>query len=397
MIKRTIVWMAGLLLVILGINFQTVENGFTHTAVGKAVSVCTSTGWDATLSVTNDPGNFGPATLSGTGTALDGNYAQGQTKSFVRHSDFSTASTGFSNGKMVWSNDGHVQTGIGATANRPANCVKPEVKDASADVNTTPGTCESAGTATSTQQNATLDSPLDTSVGTHTASWTSPQGHLFPNGTHHFSKPYTVEGANNALCKVCTACNLPVKDTTAPDTTVCKGILTNGVYNNVLVPNGADCTIVNGYVNGDVNGTGAHSLVLGGTDVRGNVVADDTWNFTMGATNTTCSADPRVGGSVYARGAHNVVLCNLQVCHSVIINHASGRVHYKESRSNRLVVTGNNKFIKDGDPTHHRLDAIRLFDDQYHSKVIKNNKRPVDKRNLVHVGHLGGDKICRLV
>lgn len=384
--KRILFWVLGILLVTGGIETQTIQDSEAHvpgvTASCAGVHL-TGTNYDGSKQ------NKWSVTIAG--VTQSGTFGSSLDKTFpVPQAGATTAWSG-----TVQAYDGGYKETNGGNVG-PCG-TKPEVKDASADVTTTPGTCSAAGTAVATQQNATLDAPLDTSVGTHTAAWTSPTGHLFANSTHHYSKSYTVEGANNNLCAVCTACHLPYQTPTVAGTTYCKGILVGGVYDDIVVPHGADCTIVNGYVNGQVSAVNAHNLTLGNTDVRGSVVADGVWNLTIGSTNTVCSADPRIGGSLFVRGAHNVVLCNVQVCHAVYLKHLTGRVIYKASRSNRLVVTHNDTFVKDGSPSHHHLDSVRLFNDSYHTKVIRHNKRPVDRRNLHHVGRIGGSEPCRLV
>ncbi len=94
-----------------------------HEATISTDAWCTNTGWDATFSVTNDR-NYGQATLSGTGTTLDGTYGTSGTsksKTLVRHMSFTDGSTTVSHGTMTWS-DNYTQNDIGATVGRPANC-----------------------------------------------------------------------------------------------------------------------------------------------------------------------------------------------------------------------------------------------------------------------------------
>lgn len=192
----------------------------------------------------------------------------------------------------------------------------------------------------------------------------------------------------------CTACHLPRQSTDAPRVTECRGILVGGVYNTVEVRPGRDCTIVGGYVNGSINADGAHNVTLGDTTVRGSVYADRvSGTLTIGAVGSTCAADPMVGGSIYARYSHNVVLCNVQVCHGVFVQHSTGRIMVRESRMRRLVVTRNDTFVDDGSH-HHAPGLIRLHHDRAFRFLIGHNARPVDRRDLRHAGRITGGRVC---
>lgn len=97
-------------------------------------------------------------------------------------------------------------------ADDPA-CQKAE---ATAAVSITPGTCDTAGSASVTGLlHATLDGTLDTTPGAHTANFTATSGYKFANGTKHLAVNYTVPPKSDSDGDGCA-----VKDATASVTVV---------------------------------------------------------------------------------------------------------------------------------------------------------------------------------
>lgn len=120
-------------------------------------------------------------------------------------------------------------------------------------------------------------------------------------------------------------------------------------------------------------------------------------DFTYGAVGSVCRFDPRVGGSLIARNAHNVLICNAEVCHDIDVQHSDGKITVRASRSRRIVVTGNRSFVTDGSAHHKHGSWIRLIDDRAQHYVVKGNApRHVDRARLHIVGRLGGAKVCRI-
>jgi hypothetical protein len=203
-----------------------------------------------------------------------------------------------------------------------------------------------------------------------------------PTGSKGWTKTYE---ANVGPCGTppppCDACHMVKKQTAAPEVTICRGVIVNQVLNDVQVRENGNCTLVNVYVNGSVNAEGAYNLTMGGSEVVGNVNADNmTGSLLIGSNDNDCSADPRVGGSVWARHSHNVILCHLQVCHSVVLTHDDGRMMVRDSTGRRLVVRHNDTFVKDGDPQHKALAGIRLFQDHFNYNLLHPNKRHLIRR-----------------
>ena len=108
-----------------GLVLMTAPAASAHVATITGSASCTTSGWDATFTVTNDNG-YGDATLTGTGTGLDGSYAQGAPKSITVHKASADASATVSGGSMAWSN--YTQANISKTVDRPGNCSTDEGK-----------------------------------------------------------------------------------------------------------------------------------------------------------------------------------------------------------------------------------------------------------------------------
>ena len=74
-------------------------------------------------------------------------------------------------------------------------------KDATAEVVLDEqATCLTSSTAKEATMFATLDAPLDLTVGTHDASFTADPGHFFADSSTHAVVPYTIKAADPLLC-----------------------------------------------------------------------------------------------------------------------------------------------------------------------------------------------------
>lgn len=71
-------------------------------------------------------------------------------------------------------------------------CEMPLPKDATASVTVVPPTCVTAGTATYAVAYATLNGPLNLTVGSHTATFAATSGHLFADGKSNLTVPYEI-------------------------------------------------------------------------------------------------------------------------------------------------------------------------------------------------------------
>jgi hypothetical protein len=91
---------------------------------------------------------------------------------------------------------------------------------------------------------------------------------------------------------------LGAKPVAPANDTTCVGTLPAGTYDNVVVPNGASCSLDDSHiVTGNIKVFGG--LQLRGTDVRGNVEGDEADWFGMTDTSGTGAGTPtRVGGNV---------------------------------------------------------------------------------------------------
>lgn len=170
-------------------------------------------------------------------------------------------------------------------------------------------------------------------------------------------------------------CKIPAFPTDAPKTTVCTGVIDDAVLNNVVIPKGKSCTLVDTYINGSVNTFKGRNLTMADVTVRGNVnVKHLTGDFVFGAKGSACRYDPMVGGSIVVNNSHNVLICEASVCKDVVLSGNDGRITVRESTARRFVVTDNNKFVKDGKAGHVRASVIRLID--VHGKVIAKGNAP---------------------
>jgi len=183
-----------------GVVVFTASAADAHAAVMSATAVCTPSGWDATFTVTNDPGNFGSATLSGTGTSLDGLYAQGQAKSVTVSKTTAAATATLPAATMTWSD--FTQTNITATAQQPAGCplVKVDLCHAT-DSDTAPFTYQTVDASSSTYQGH-LDHRNNPQQVWKKGTWWNGVWH--PAGS---PKPDLIEGLDGVVNEA--LCNLP--------------------------------------------------------------------------------------------------------------------------------------------------------------------------------------------
>lgn len=187
----------------------------THPKVSGVVVCNTQTGnYDVTWHVTGDPNypNVSWKFVSASRPSVESQIV-GQTGMGGAGFDATETVTGkqtlhlevgiqFSNHQ-----DGDIVTNKGKVV-ISENCVKADVLDAAATVTITPPTCTAPGSAqVAGLAFATLNGSLDTSVGSHVATFTAEQGHKFAGGSATLEVPYTVPGPDASLCptnQVCT-------------------------------------------------------------------------------------------------------------------------------------------------------------------------------------------------
>jgi len=168
-------------------------------------------------------------------------------------------------------------------------------------------------------------------------------------------------------------CKIPFVATKAKRVTKCVGVLSGRVLNNVRVPRGESCTLVDSHVNGSVVSTGARSVTLADTTVRKNInVRGVTGDVTFGSKGHACRFDPYVGGSIFVKNSHNVLICEASVCKDIVVSGNDGRITVRDSSARRVVVRNNKRFDSDGNVNHFAASVIRVIDVKG-KKVIKNN------------------------
>lgn len=170
-------------------------------------------------------------------------------------------------------------------------------------------------------------------------------------------------------------CAMPEKKTDAPEVTMCTGVLAGQVFNDVLVPPGFSCTLVDSWVNGDVVADNVRNVTLADTPVVGDVVVTRaTGDVTFGPKGGDCRYDPMVGGSIIVKSSHNVLICQAQVCEDIIVKRNDGKVTVRDTlKAERLVVVGNKRFVSDGNDTHNAEHVIRLINNTVDELVVKKN------------------------
>lgn len=171
------------------------------------------------------------------------------------------------------------------------------------------------------------------------------------------------------------ACKMPIKKTDAPEVTKCVGVLADEVLNNVVVPAGFSCTLVDSWVNGNVVADGVRNVTLADTPVVGDVIVKNaTGDFNFGPKGGDCRYDPMVGGSIIVKDSHNVLICQAQVCEDIIVKRNDGKITVRDTlKAKRLVVVGNKKFVSDGNDTHNAEHVIRLINNTVDELVVKKN------------------------
>ena len=171
------------------------------------------------------------------------------------------------------------------------------------------------------------------------------------------------------------ACKMPIKDTDAPEVTKCVGVLSGKVLNDVVVPAGFSCTLVDSWVNGDVVADGVRNVTLADTPVVGDVIVKNaSGDFTFGPKGGDCRYDPMVGGSIIVKSSHNVLVCQAQVCEDIIIKRNDGKITVRDTLdARRLVVVGNKRFKADDSETHNAAHVIRLINNTVDELVVKKN------------------------
>lgn len=288
---------AALVAVPLAIVGLTAVAAQAHSATPHTSAVCNNDGtWSAKFSATNDYSLT--STMSQTGTGLDGSYAKsgqsGDSRMITVTKPVSTTSISFpgSAGKMVWS-DGFTQSNINWTsAALPSGCKAPDVKDATASVTTTPGTCTAPGSAAHSETNATLTGGFSTAVGSHTATWTANTGHEFADGSKTRSQSYTVQGQNHELCPVVNPANPTVNQS------VCKPRYGGPTQATVILPADGDFTYAVAYAADGSSATVTATLVNGnvnmGTPAGWTATSSTTETTTVALASAHCAARPKV-------------------------------------------------------------------------------------------------------
>lgn len=190
---------------LIGAGILTATTASAHSATPHTASVCNNNGtWSGEFSATND--YTLTATMSGTGTGLDGGYAKtgqpGSSRTVTVTAPVSQTTIPFPGtpGKMVWS-DGFTHTGITwPTAHLPEGCRAPDVLDATATVTVTPGTCTTPGSASYTATFAYNVGDFSTAPGHHDQTFAAVEGHRFADGSTTLVLPYDVPGRDRGLC-----------------------------------------------------------------------------------------------------------------------------------------------------------------------------------------------------
>jgi hypothetical protein len=173
-------------------------------------------------------------------------------------------------------------------------------------------------------------------------------------------------------------CDLPEWSNSEGDVT-CRGAIKDRVVDDVHVPAGARCVLVDSYVNGSVLARGARSVLVYDTPIRGDLRSIRTSGDTYVGSKDECAYDPFIGGSLVVRRSHNVLGCALQVCEAVRLVGNDGKVTLRASSMRDLLVTKHHRFVRDrGDASHRWLRRVRLIDVQVEgSKQVVQNRRPV--------------------
>jgi hypothetical protein len=226
---------------------------------------------------------------------------------------------------------------------------------------------------------------VDTRTGTYTTTYTFVNGKWVPTETGPvYSAWKDVRDLTDAEKKalgcvkappVCTdECNIPYVATTAPKVTKCEGVLSGAVLNNVVVPRGAHCVLVDTWVNGSVKSNGGRSVILADSTIRRNVNLNHiTGDVVFGSKGQACRFDPYVGGSIFVKNSHNVLVCQASVCKDIVLKNNDGRITVRKSTARRVVITHNKRFESDGDRAHRNESVIRLIRVGADKFVIKNN------------------------
>lgn len=250
-----------------------------HTATLKASTACSTDGsatvtWTisndynlvATVIETDNSAIPGGTTIA---AARNGNTTVTLTQQIAAPAAGKKASASL----MIRWSDGYKQN-VSQSITVPKNCTVQVKKDATADVRVTPPTCDQPGSATVFGlENAKLVGKLDTSVGTHTATFKARNGHTFADGSKTLSVPYTVAPATGDQNSNPTgSCYVPTKDA---DASVTVTPATCGTAGTPATANVAFATL-----NGELDTTaGAHTATF--TAVAGHVFADGSTTKTV--------------------------------------------------------------------------------------------------------------------
>ncbi len=106
--------------------------------------------------------------------------------------------------------------------------------------------------------------------------------------------------------------------------TICVGVLPPGVYDDVLVPEGASCSLSGSTVKGNVKALKGSELISRGNTVGGNILGDYTRNFSL--------QNDTIGGNIEVVGSNDVGICNETL--------SKGNIFVQKSNPNRLPGNG---------------------------------------------------------
>jgi len=113
---------------------------------------------------------------------------------------------------------------------------------------------------------------------------------------------------------------------------VCTGTVNHTTFQgNVVIPDGASCTITNSTILGNVRTEGAPVMVrIINTDVRLNIhVRNVTGSVTIG--DKDCLIDPEVGRNLMVSNSRNVAICEMSVGNNLVLRNNTGRIMVRDN------------------------------------------------------------------
>ncbi len=202
-----------------------------------------------------------------------------------------------------------------------------------------------------------------------------------------------------------------------PDTTECTGTIDVGAYSNIVVPDGATCSLVGVIVEGDVDvGQNSRLTTSDGTQIGGDVVAvrarsvhlidtdiygDVDLRYTKGQIvigSNGCSVDPIVGGGIRILDSWGTVaVCQMSIGRSLVVQRSHAAVGlFDNFVTHNLIVKGTRGYglwISRNTVSGYVLDRDNRLTSHRHFvrdntivgelRCFANNPDPVHARNTV--------------